>query len=232
MKHMKKLAAGILLFSQALSGAVYAAPVTLVGTNIDFTFDNSLLGLFGQPTVSGNTLFFTPVYFSATSVNGEGYVLTNDTLNVKISAHQGATFNSLNLTERGDYLLLGNGSTADISGQLRAFDTALPLVDLTASIMSTTSLNLTGVPTKNWVANASLNLATLSQAKTLNVTLENLLLTSTNTANSLAFAQKKFVGLSLTTGGAVTPVPEAETYSMMLAGLGLVGLMVARRTRV
>ena len=98
--------------------------------------------------------------------------------------------------------------------------------------MSTTSLNLTGVPTKNWVANASLNLATLSQAKTLNVTLENLLLTSTNTANSLAFAQKKFVGLSLTTGGAVTPVPEAETYSMMLAGLGLVGLMVALRTRV
>ena len=67
--------------------------------------------------------------------------------------------------------------------------------------------------------------------KTLNVTLENLLLTSTNVANSLAFAEKKFVGLSLITGGAVTPVPEAETYSMMLAGLGLLGLMVARRTR-
>jgi len=228
---MKKLA-GILVLSCAMSGAAYAAPVTLTGTNIDFTFDNSLLGLFGQPTVTGNTLFFTPVDFSATSVNGEGYVLTNDTLNVKISAHPGATFNSLNLTEKGDYMLLGNGGTADVSGQLRVFDVASPLVDLTSTIMPTTPLNLTGVPTKNWVANASINLSTMSLAKTLNVTLENLLLTSTNAASSLAFAEKKFVGLSLTTGGAVTPVPEAETYSMMLAGLGLVGLMVARRNRV
>lgn len=30
----------------------------------------------------------------------------------------------------------------------------------------------------------------------------------------------------------VTPVPEAETYAMMLAGLGLVGFMAARRRRV
>jgi hypothetical protein len=28
---------------------------------------------------------------------------------------------------------------------------------------------------------------------------------------------------------AAAPVPEAETYAMMLAGLGLVGFMVARR---
>ncbi|MGB9094458.1 MAG: PEP-CTERM sorting domain-containing protein [Gallionella sp.] len=28
---------------------------------------------------------------------------------------------------------------------------------------------------------------------------------------------------------AVTPVPEAKTYAMMLAGLGLVGFAVARR---
>ena len=44
---MKKLA-GILVISCAMSVAAYAAPVTLTGTNIDFTFDNSLLGLFGQ----------------------------------------------------------------------------------------------------------------------------------------------------------------------------------------
>ena len=30
---------------------------------------------------------------------------------------------------------------------------------------------------------------------------------------------------------AITPVPEAETYAMMLAGLGLVGFMAARRRR-
>lgn len=30
-------------------------------------------------------------------------------------------------------------------------------------------------------------------------------------------------------GGTVTPIPEAETYAMMLAGLGLVGFMARRR---
>jgi plastocyanin len=30
----------------------------------------------------------------------------------------------------------------------------------------------------------------------------------------------------------VTPVPEADTYALMLAGLGLVGFMAARRRRV
>jgi len=38
--------------------------------------------------------------------------------------------------------------------------------------------------------------------------------------------EKKFVGLSFVT----TPVPEAETYAMMLAGLGLIGFVVRRRT--
>lgn len=31
---------------------------------------------------------------------------------------------------------------------------------------------------------------------------------------------------------AAVPIPEAETYAMMLAGLGLVGMMVRRRTRL
>jgi len=38
---------------------------------------------------------------------------------------------------------------------------------------------------------------------------------------------KDFVGLTAVTA----PVPEAETYGLMLAGLGLVGFMVRRRTR-
>ena len=228
MKRVKKLALGVFLISQALTGGAHAAAVTLTGTNVDFTYDDTLVGLFGQPAVAGDTLFFTPVDFQAQSLNGAGFAFTNDTINIKVTAHSGWAFDSVDLLERGDYLLLGAGSTADVSGQVRVFDTAMPLMDLTSNITPVSPLNLAGVPTKNWAANASVDVSAWETATMLNITVENLLLTSTSAPTSLAFLEKKFVGLSLGTI-AVTPVPEAETYLMMLAGLGLVGLMVSRR---
>ena len=226
MKRVKKVAIGAFLLSHTIFGAAYADPVTtLVGTTVDFTFDSHLLGLFGTPSVSGDILYFTPTNFKSKSLNGAGVAFTEDTVNIKVTAHTGWLFNNVNLLEKGDYVLLGNGSTADVSGQIRVFDTAVPLVDLTSSITTTSPLVLTGYPSKNWVANASVNVSSWTTANTLNVTIENLLGTSTNLPASLAFLQKKFVALNVFT----SPVPEAETYSMMLVGLGLVGFMVARR---
>ena len=229
MKRMNKLAAGMLLFGQTLCGGVtFAAPVTLAGAAVDFSFDDSLLGLFGPANVSGNTLYFTPTGFQAKSLNGTGFALANDTMNIGVTAHNGRSFTGMGLVERGDYLLLGAGSTADVAGQIRAFDVASPLVDLTANIGASVPLILPGVPTHNWEANAALDLAAWNDARTINVTVENLLLASTGAASSLAFVGKKFVGLTPLTVE-VTPVPEAETYAMMLAGLGLVGLRTVRR---
>ena len=228
MKRVKPLAAGIFLLGQALSGAAFAASVTMAGNTVDFTFNDALLGLFGPATVSGDTLYFTPVDFEATSLNGAGFALTNDTLNIQVSAHAGWTFSTLDLVEKGDYLLLGSDSTADVAGQIRVFDIANPLTDVTASILPTTSLSQQGVPMHNWTALASTDLAAWDSVQAINVTVENLLLASTGATPSLAFVEKKFVGLTPLMV-AVTPVPEAETYAMMLAGLGLVGFAAARR---
>jgi hypothetical protein len=82
-----------------------------------------------------------------------------------------------------------------------------------------------GLPTDNWIAQTSTDLSAWNSARAINVTVENLLLASTSLPNSLAFVEKKFVGLALIT----TPVPEADTYAMMLAGLGLVGFAARRR---
>lgn len=228
MKRVKTLATGVFLLSQAITGAAYAASVTLTGTNVDFTFDDTLMGLFGQPQIAGDTLFFTPTNFEAQSLNGTGLDFTRDTVNIKVTAHSGWNFDSVSLLERGDYLLLGNGSTADVTGQIRVFDTAMPLTELTDNIMPTGPLNMTGVPTRNWNADASVDVSAWNSGGTLNVTIENLLLASTSSPGALAFVEKKFAGLTLVT----TPVPEADTYTMLLAGLGLVGFMVARRKRV
>jgi hypothetical protein len=231
MKRMNKLVAGVFLLGQTLCGGTpFAAPVTLVGTAVDFSFDDGLLGLFGPANVSGDTLYFTPTGFQAQSLNGAGFALANDTVNIKVTVHDGWSFTGMGLAERGDYLLLGAGSTVDVAGQIRAFDMASPLVDLTANIGASAPLTLPGVPTHNWEANAALDLAAWDDARVLNVTIENLLLASTGAASSLAFVEKKFIGLTPFTVE-VTPVPEAETYAMMLAGLGLIGLTAMRRRR-
>lgn len=231
MKRVKTLAAGVFLVSQTLTGAAYAASVTLIGNSVDFTFDNALMGLFGQPQIAGDTLYFTPTNFQAQSLNSSGLAFTRDTINIKVTAHSGWNFDSVNLLERGDYLLLGSGSTADVSGQIRVFDTAMPLNEVTASIIPNGSLNATGVPTKNWTASASADVSAWSSADTFNVTIENLLFTSTFSPGALSFVEKKFTGLSILTTN-ISPVPEADTYRMMLTGLGLIGFMVARRKSI
>jgi hypothetical protein len=221
----KKLAAGIILLSQTLSGAAFAASVTLAGTTVDFSFDDSMLGLFGQAHVAGDTLYFTPTHFAAQSSNGAGYVLTNQTINIGVSARQGYAFSNFGFTEKGDYLMLGSGGSVDVAGQVRLFDVANPLADIATSLQPANPLTHVGLPTDNWIAQTSTDLSAWNSARAINVTVENLLLASTSLPNSLAFVEKKFVGLSLIT----TPVPEAETYAMMLAGLGLVGFAARRR---
>ncbi|MEQ1592632.1 MAG: PEP-CTERM sorting domain-containing protein [Thiobacillaceae bacterium] len=231
MKRVNKLVTGIFLLGQTLSGAAFAASMTLPGVTIDFTFDDAMLGLFGQASVSGNTLYFTPTGFQAKSLNSAGYALTNDTINVKVSAHAGWGLTGVELTEKGDYLLLGAGSTADVAGQMRVFDLGHPLADVVTGIQPTMPLNIMSAPTHNWLAETSTDLSAWGHTQSINVTIENLLLSSTSAASSLAFVEKKFVGLTpiLTT---ITPVPEADTYAMMLAGLGLVGWSAARRRTI
>ena len=228
MMKFNQVAIGVFLLGQTLSGAALAASVTLSGSTVDFTFDDTLLGLFGQPTLSGDTLSFTPVDFQAESLNGAGYSLTNNTMNIEVSAHDGWSFSTVGLVERGDYLLLGGGSTADVAGQVRVYDVDQPLTDMTAGIAATAALDQTGPGTHNWTADTSADLTAWEDTRTVNVTVQNLLLASTSGQTSLAFVDKKYVGLTPTTF-AVSPVPEAQVSALMLAGLGLIGWQVGRR---
>jgi hypothetical protein len=229
MKHVNKLAAGFALLSQLFAGAAFAAPVTLLGTTVDFSFDDALLGLFGQPTVTGDSLYFTPTGFEATALNGSGFDLVKQTANIKITAHEGYDFSSLALSERGDYLRVGNGAKVAVSGQIRVFDVMLPAVELTANILPTSAFQQTDdFITRNWTASAAANLASMSTASMVNLTLQNILVAQSPLGtDTLAFIEKKFAGVDVIT----TPVPEADTYAMLLAGLGLVGFAARRRVQ-
>ena len=228
MNRMNQVAAGAFLLAQAFSGAAFAASVTLTGSTVDFTFDDALMGLFGQPTLSGDTLSFTPVDFNATSTNGEGFKLTDNTINIEMTAHNGYSFSSVDLAERGDYMLQGGGSTANVAGQVRVFDVSDPMKDTTTSIAPSAALDQTGLSTHPWTAANSTDLSGWTGTKSVNVSFQNLLVASTNGSSSLAFVDKKYGGLTATTA-AVTPVPEAQASAMMLAGLGLIAWQIRRR---
>lgn len=228
MKHRKIMTmAGAFLLNQAISGGALAMPVTLTGTTVDYTFDDAMLGLFGPASLSGDVLSFTPVDFQAKSLNGAGFALTNSTMNIQLTAHDGWMFSSIGVSEKGDYMLLGAGSSADVGGQIRVRDMAAPLADMTASIQSSVPFDHVGLPTANWTAQASTDLSAWTAARTVNVTIQNLLLASTDAAKSVAFVDKKFVGVNPEMT-AVTPVPETQTYALMLAGIGLIGWRVGR----
>ena len=204
--------------------------LTLHGTDLDYVLDPAALSSFGKPGVAGDTLFFTPTGFKVQSSNGSGYNLASATLNITLVAHEGQDFGSLGLIEKGDYLLLGAGGSVGVSGQIRAFDLAAPLADQTASILPMGAMTTTGLPSVNWQAGATLNLSAMRSAPSISLTVENLLLASTATNASLAFAEKKFVGLTPTMfSEKISPVPEPQVYTSMLAGLGLIGFGMRRR---
>lgn len=224
---MKTLIATTLAASLYLPSAL-AVPVHLSGDTVDFFFDDALLGLFGSPTLLGDTLYFTPSEFDVASLNGSGYALTASTLNIQVIPKAGYDLDALRVTEEGDYLLLGSGpSGVDVAGQVRAFALSDPAMLATESIAPDAPLAVVGVPTTNWTAVSGLGLdaAGWVEGDGINLTLENLLLAYTTADVSLAFIEKKFVGVSVST----SPVPEPETLALLLASLGLVGFRVRHR---
>jgi len=232
MTMFKKTGVAVLgLSAVLLSGNAIAVVQTVVGTNVTYEYDDALMGLYGQPILSGDSLIFTPTNFKALSTNGQGIVQTSSTINVKVYANTNYTLTAFNLTELGDYSLIGSDAEVALGGQIRLFDLANISNQLTDLITATAPLTVTttlgnNYKTTNWQANAAIAVPT-NWSTGVNLTIENILLARTTQLGSAAFIEKKFSGNSVI----LTPVPEAETYAMMLAGLGLIGFMVRRRTR-
>jgi hypothetical protein len=219
-----------------------ARSTEIIGTNFNVVYDPTTLGLFGSLSLIGNTLAFTPNNFIAVSTNGQGTVTptggATTASGIELIAHPGFQFGSLQLTEFGDYLLQGSGTSVSVSGELIAFDgdsTADPVSTYTTSTITPGGpLTVTTGTAQNWKAQASITNATptlggggpwLSGAGTVDVSLENLLSATTSSPNSEALVQKKaaFGGVGLL----VTPLPPP----VWLLGSAIVAFGVAARGR-
>jgi hypothetical protein len=210
-----------LAFSAVMMGMAMAShAITLSGSTVSFTFDETALGLFqgsgpnGGATVSGDTLSFSPNAF----VNSGNFIISQ-TINVLVTPNAGWQFSSLGFEESGLY---SQNTTADdlvaVGGQLRIFDPLDFLNEVKPPIPNPAFL-----PTASnqaWSATINQNLVAYASAPSLNVTIENLLI-----AYPTAQISKNLAELTIIT----TPVPEVETWAMMLAGVGLIGLQLRRR---
>jgi len=207
--------------SLLLAFASQAATITQLGDNVSFTYEDSTA--YGTGNVIGDTIFFTPLSFSAQSSNGAGVDFTTATLNIDVLATtQGYNMSSFTLYEDGDYRVDGSGASAAADGFFRATSlTTLcsgPCQDTV--LFDAGTLASTGVNNALWDMGGSLDLSWGSDTK-VRLTIQNNLTAETTESGENAFIQKKF---SVTIPQ--VPVPAA----VWLFGSGLLGLVgVARR---
>jgi|GEM_PF-492826 len=226
---LKALAVAALLASAALKAS--AVTVTLVGSSFSISYDDSLVGLFGTPTLVGNTLQWFPAGspgFSAQTT--AGIAVTNSTFALKVTALPGYTLSSFGFSEGGDYFFFGapgSSSGVSASGQLRV--TPLPGSTQTSTLVADSGFvanPFLDFGTKDWSASTS-TLLMPTGTEAVNVTLENILAAYVLGGAGYAFIEKKEVLLAIAT----SPVPEPPSQALMLAGVGLLAALGLRRRR-
>jgi PEP-CTERM motif len=213
-----------------------ARAATIYGTNFDIVYNPADVGLFGLPTIGGDTVFFTPNNFKAESLGGAGSVTTAQSVVFDLVPHAGFSITGSGLTERGDYLLRNRSSQVSVGGTTRAVAIANPQNEVSDNIVATGPLTTLNVST-NWTATAFLDLSNLTaDASGYRITVENILVAYTDpgvTGLRQAFIEKKFVGddvVGLQIIGQA--IPEPQTHMLLLAGVAMIGFSVRRSAAV
>lgn len=195
--------------------------------------------LFGGPSITGDTLDFDPMGFSASASSGSSD-LTDGQLNFTLMG-RGRVLSSILLTERGDYNLIGTGSAAtqisyavgigsitvlEVDGAALATPVSLGGASASGSddLSGGTEMLAPWDLSLSYDVNAALTDAGVSfvnGATKLEIAIDNTLAAISESA-SIAFIAKKDFAINV---GTVVPEPA----SAALVGLGLLVLGVAGR---
>ncbi len=197
-----------------LSGAVVAAgTTTFAGDNVSYQFDAGDLGLFGSASVVGGKLVFTPAGFTA---DGTSF-FTSETINVTVSADPGYVLAGFSLLETGSY----TGDSAYATGTFTA-------IDIEGTTGNQLPVSFNGVNASGtWTAGALITLPASGWGG-----VDGVVTSVTLTLSNQLFAadESSILKDGVSISATALAVPEADTYAMLLAGLGLVGFMTRRRT--
>lgn len=232
MKMLKTIIATSLLTVAAFQ--VNAATVTTCGTDVCFTYDNATL--FGEATITGNSINFAPTEFFATSANLEGASFATDTISILVEAiTEGFSMSQFKLQEVGDYFLQGESATANVGGtfavtsetkscgETGAFGAAIACSELEA--LNSSPLTTQGA-FEDWTINSLIDISEnelWNSDTAVRLQIQNNLIATSTANGDLAIVQKKLAGVGIT----VVPVPAA----VWLLGSALGGLGFMRRRK-
>lgn len=235
-------------FSLSLSTSSQASTNygTFVGTTV--TFQNVTewsptgdpLPLYGMPTLVGNTLDFTPSFFS--SATGGASDTTDGTLSFLLKANPGNAISSVLFSERGDFTFSGIGAGNTLVAVTATFFVDIYKVDgvalatpLQLTEFATFSPSPLGVfsqssyptpPTRIWTGSLNLNvnnaltlagISYSSGATEISFELDNVLVAQSESGTTATITKKDFKGFGIT----VNQVPEPSMLALMLSGAGL-----------
>lgn len=231
----KALAAGLLLLVSALS---HSAPVTIMGDDLIFTYDDSTL--FGTANVIGNSIFFLPTNFIAQAANDDGAVQVTDTVDIEIQVKEGSSYlmDNFQLFESGDYLLNGSSASADVNAflQVTSFThtcmmggSPIPVACNMANTFDAGTLNVASGALEQWSLSGGLDLDMMPMWADdfhVNLRIQNTLDATSLDVGDSALIQKKFGAIGVEIVGEV-PVPAAA----WLFGSALLSLVVAKKRK-
>jgi hypothetical protein len=244
---MRRLYCTAAIAFSLLATQAQATLVTLSGSAsnslFDVVYDSTALGLFGAPQLANNVVFFTPTSFVANAQAVGATSSISSTVSLRIVPLAGYDFVSFSLQERGDFELLGNGSSVNAGGQFSVQAPANgPLQSRSFSAVtdggpaSGTSLSLLGPNsayhglngTWNWRVDATLLASAvpgLADAASIDMAIRNDLRATAGALDDgfppIAFIEKKFVGGSAV-AVVLTPIPEPSSIALFAIGAGIV----------
>lgn len=179
--------------------------------------------LYGQPTVSNNSLLFSPSLFEALSQGAENRLIDGQ-LSFNLQAAPGYKITGISIVEFGDYTLSTPfpGGGAFVANSLTGFAANSDGVYTSNANFSDLQLNSDGPGVFGAVWNNSIDIA-FAPTGAVTFDLDNTL-NAASLANSSAFIKKKGVLIDIHT----VAIPEAGSA---LAGLVLCGLVALRSRR-
>jgi hypothetical protein len=217
-----------------------AAIVTISGPSFDLSYDDSLLGLYGTPTVMGNSVFFTTGEILAQRFSAGSTTVTTLLEGLVITMRDALAIDSLAVNVLGDYFLEVADASVAVAGLLIAHDVAAPDATKTGAALAvdpSTPLTVVGSNT-DWRASSGIDRHTsvgvgqsnvfLSGARSIGVSLGTELTASLGSGSGLreAFIEQKFSGLQLVVSPMRVPAP--GTAALLLAALAAAALVRRR----
>ena len=223
-------------FMMAL-GVSYTSNATLVsscGTSVCYEYNDAQTTAFGSPTFSGDSVSFSPTVFRAESTNGQGLVsFTSSFFFDRVYANAGYEISSIQVSESGDYRIQrdSSGSPDTVSaGLTTTVSSLLSSENILDSVTLNRSGNSGGVQLWSLQSNA-INPASAftSNAQGVSLLIQDNLSAFTDELGGLAWIQKKYLLSVAAVSSAATNVPEPSSVALIMAGLGMAGLIFRLR---